>query len=84
MNLVESHIASLFGLQLPPPLALFLTAREVRNGLEVEAERGLAALVVRELEMPALWDCFEKARAGQGQMVFIVGEPGIASPIWLN
>jgi predicted ATPase len=33
--------------------------------------------VGREREMAALWDCFEKARAGQGQMVFIVGEPGI-------
>jgi hypothetical protein len=54
-----------------------VTAREARSRLEVKAERGLTALVGREREMAALWDCFEKARAGQGQMVFIVGEPGI-------
>ena len=54
-----------------------VTAREARSRLEVEAERGLTALVGREREMAALWDCFEKARAGQGQMVFIVGKPGI-------
>jgi energy-coupling factor transporter ATP-binding protein EcfA2 len=54
-----------------------VTAREARSRLEVEAERGLTALVWREREMAAFWDCFEKARAGQGQMVFIVGEPGI-------
>ena len=52
-------------------------ARGTRSRLEVEAERGLTALVGRGREMAALWDCFEKARAGQGQMVFIVGEPGI-------
>jgi class 3 adenylate cyclase len=52
-------------------------AREARSRLEVEAERGLTALVGREREMATLWDCFEKARAGQGQMAFIVGEPGI-------
>jgi predicted ATP-dependent serine protease len=54
-----------------------VTAREARSRLEVEAERGLTALVGREREMAALWDCFEKARAGQGQMMVIVGEPGI-------
>jgi class 3 adenylate cyclase/tetratricopeptide (TPR) repeat protein len=54
-----------------------VTARETRGRLEVEAERGLTALVGREREMAALWDCFEKARAGRGQMVFVVGEPGI-------
>ena len=54
-----------------------LTAREARGRFEVEAEQGLTALVGREREVAALWDCFEKARAGQGQMVFIVGEPGI-------
>ena len=54
-----------------------VTAREARSRLEVKAERGLTALVGREREMAAPWDCFEKARAGQGQMVFIVGEPGI-------
>jgi class 3 adenylate cyclase/tetratricopeptide (TPR) repeat protein len=54
-----------------------VTAREPRGRLEVEAERGLTALVGREREMATLWDFLERARAGQGQMVFVVGEPGI-------
>ncbi len=54
-----------------------VSAREARSRLDVEAERGLTALVGRERELAALTDCFERARAGQGQMVFVVGEPGI-------
>ncbi len=76
------HIQPLGELRLkgrvePVPAWEVVTAREARSRLEVEAERGLTALVGRGREMAALWDCFEKARAGQGQMVFIVGEPGI-------
>jgi predicted ATPase len=54
-----------------------LSARETRSRLDVEAERGLTPLVGRHKELAVLGDCFEKACAGQGQMVFIVGEPGI-------
>ena len=54
-----------------------LSAQEARSRLDVEAERGLTPLYGRDKELAALWDCFEKARGGQGQMVFIVGEPGI-------
>ena len=61
----------------PVPAWEVMTAREARSRLDVEAERGLTALIGRERELAALWDCFEKARAGQGQVVFIVGEPGM-------
>jgi class 3 adenylate cyclase len=76
------HIRPLAELRLKGKVQLVpawevVTAREPRSRLEVEAERGLTALVGREREMASLWDCFEKARARQGQMVFIVGEPGI-------
>ena len=54
-----------------------LGARAARTRLEVEAERGLTPLVGRERELRALAECFEKARSGQGQVVFLVGEPGI-------
>jgi class 3 adenylate cyclase/tetratricopeptide (TPR) repeat protein len=54
-----------------------LSAQETRSRLDVEAERGLTPLVGRDKELAILADCFEKARAGQGQLVFIVGEPGI-------
>ncbi len=52
-------------------------ARTARTRLDVVAERGLTPYVGREREMRVLFECFEKAQAGQGQVVFIVGEPGI-------
>ena len=54
-----------------------LGMREGRTRMEVVAERGLTPYVGRERELQALFDCFEKARDGQGQVAFIVGEPGI-------
>ena len=61
----------------PVPAWEVLSARETRSRLDVEAERGLTPLFAREKELAVLASCFEKVRAGQGQMVFIVGEPGI-------
>ncbi|MBI2156412.1 MAG: AAA family ATPase, partial [Candidatus Rokubacteria bacterium] len=54
-----------------------IAARTARTRLDVVAEHGLTPYVGREREMRLLFECFEKARAGQGQVVFIVGEPGI-------
>src|SRR5262249_27494104 len=42
-----------------------------------QGQRGRPAPVGRGREMTALRDAFEKAGAGQGQVVFLVGEPGI-------
>jgi class 3 adenylate cyclase len=54
-----------------------LAARAGRTRLDVEAERGLTPFVGRARELRLLSECFEKARAGQGQVVFLVGDPGI-------
>ncbi len=54
-----------------------ISARLARTRLEVEVERGLTPFVGRERELRLLSDCFEKAKAGHGQVVFLVGEPGI-------
>ena len=54
-----------------------ISARVARTRLEVEAERGLTRFVGRERELRLLSECFEKANAGHGQVVFIAGEPGI-------
>jgi predicted ATPase len=54
-----------------------ISAREARTRLDVEAERGLTPYVGRERELAILTECFEKARAGHGQVVFVVGEAGI-------
>jgi hypothetical protein len=42
-----------------------------------KAERRLTPFVGRDRELQSLFECFEKARAGHGQVVFVVGEPGI-------
>ena len=54
-----------------------LSARADRTRLEVEAERGLTPFVGRARELRLLHECFTQAEAGQGQVVFLVGEPGI-------
>ena len=54
-----------------------LAARADRTRLDVEAERGLTPFVGRARELRLLHDCFALAQAGQGQVVFLVGEPGI-------
>jgi len=54
-----------------------ISARTARTRLDVEAERGLTPYVGRERELRLLFECFEKVKAGQGQVVFIVGDPGI-------
>ncbi|MGH8069087.1 MAG: adenylate/guanylate cyclase domain-containing protein [Candidatus Entotheonellia bacterium] len=54
-----------------------ISAQVARTRLDVEAERGLTPFVGRDRELQLLLECFEKARAGDGQVVFIVGEPGI-------
>jgi class 3 adenylate cyclase/tetratricopeptide (TPR) repeat protein len=54
-----------------------ISERVARTRLQVEAERGLTPFVGRERELRLLAECFEKAQAGHGQTVFLVGEPGI-------
>jgi class 3 adenylate cyclase/tetratricopeptide (TPR) repeat protein len=51
--------------------------REGRTRLDAGAQRGLTAFVGRERELATLEDAYVKARDGHGQVVFIVGEPGI-------
>ncbi len=54
-----------------------IAARQARTRLEIEAERGLTPYVGREREVRGLFEALEKAKAGHGQVVFIVGEAGI-------
>jgi class 3 adenylate cyclase/tetratricopeptide (TPR) repeat protein len=54
-----------------------VAAREPRTRLEVETDRGLTPFVGRERELGLLLDAFEEARAGRGQVAFVIGEPGI-------
>ena len=52
-------------------------AREGRTRLEAGVQRGLTPLVGRGRELEALEAALARTRAGHGQVVFVVGEPGI-------
>ncbi len=48
-----------------------------RTRFDVSAERGLTPFVGRERELEIMLDAFERAKAGRGQAVSIVGEAGV-------
>src|SRR5262245_34731381 len=54
-----------------------ISPRSARTRLDIEAERGLTPFVGRDRELRVLTECFDKVVAGLGQVVFVVGEPGI-------
>jgi class 3 adenylate cyclase/tetratricopeptide (TPR) repeat protein len=54
-----------------------ITGRRRRSRLEISAERGLAQLVGRDRELGVLRDALARAVEGRGQVVGIVGEPGV-------
>jgi len=64
---------------LRDPLAVYevLGLGALRTRLQVGAQRGLARFVGREAELKCLGEALELARAGQGQIVGVVGEAGV-------
>jgi class 3 adenylate cyclase/tetratricopeptide (TPR) repeat protein len=61
------------------PLRAYRVLREKpgRTRIEVAAEHGLTAFVGREHELAVLRGYFQRARGGDGQVVFVSGEAGI-------
>src|SRR6266508_2329210 len=51
--------------------------KRAQSRMELAAERGLTRLVGRERELGLLHDRLARARDGHGQVVAIIGEPGI-------
>jgi len=49
----------------------------VKTRLGVSEMRGLTPFVGRQKELSQLMECYERANKGQGQVVGIVGEPGV-------
>jgi class 3 adenylate cyclase len=82
-RLVEGHVVSesLGSVHVKgrsePVQAFRILRRRRRTGLEVRADRGLTALVGRRRELDLLRERLERARGGRGQVVGIVGEPGV-------
>jgi class 3 adenylate cyclase/tetratricopeptide (TPR) repeat protein len=68
---------ALKGKASPVPAWEVTAPRAQRSRLDVESTRGLTPYVGRERELRVLLDAFEEARGGRGQVVFVVGEPGM-------
>jgi len=64
---------------LPTPIEIFgLTgASPGRSRLQAAAARGLTTFVGRDAEMDTLGTALEQAKAGKGQVVAVIGEPGV-------
>jgi class 3 adenylate cyclase/tetratricopeptide (TPR) repeat protein len=64
---------------LPEPVEVFelVGASTIRGRLQASAARGLTRFVGRQQELTTLQQALERAGAGHGQVVAIVGEPGV-------
>jgi hypothetical protein len=64
---------------LPSPIEVFelTSASHVRSRLQAAAVRGLTRFVGRDVEIELLSQALERAGGGRGQVVAIVGEPGV-------
>jgi class 3 adenylate cyclase len=64
---------------LPAPVEVFevVGAATVRSRLQAAAARGLTRFVGRVAEINELRQALERAKTGHGQLVAVVGEPGV-------
>src|SRR5262245_11361563 len=65
------------GLTAPVEVYELVGASAIRGRLQASAARGLTCFVGRQQELMALQQALERAGAGHGQMVALVGEPGV-------
>ena len=83
-RLVEGYVrseglgpVSVKGRREPVSVYRVLGRRRGRTRLEVSVDRGLTELVGRERDLAVLHECLARVRVGRGQVVGIVGEPGV-------
>ena len=84
LRLVEGHVrvkslgpVAIKGLGEPVEVLELTGLAATRTRLQVAAARGLTRFVGRDGELEQLRIALERARAGHGQVVAIVGEPGV-------
>src|SRR5215813_1529285 len=65
------------GVSEPVNIYEVLGVGPLRTRLQVSARRGLVRFVGRQTEMEQIRRAFELAKGGQGQIVAVVGEPGV-------
>jgi len=65
------------GKERPQEAYELLRPTEVETRIEAAAAKGLTRFVGRKKEIEVLWEAFEKAKSGSGQVIGIVGEAGV-------
>jgi len=65
------------GLSAPVEVFELVGAGPIRRRLQAAAARGLTRFVGRQTELEALHQALERASAGHGQVIAVVGEPGV-------
>src|SRR5712691_2681507 len=65
------------GLPAPVEVCELVGAGPARTRLQAFAARGLTPFVGRQAELAALHEALEQAGAGHGQVVAVIGEPGV-------
>ena len=76
-SLIDLGASSLAGAETPIGIFELENPSTARTRLEVARTRGLSRFVGRADEMQALESAFERAREGHGQVVGVVGDPGL-------
>jgi class 3 adenylate cyclase len=84
LNLAEGYVVvtplgerPIKGLEAPLEVFEVVGAGTVRSRLQAAAARGLTRFVGRDAELEQLRQALERARTGHGQVVAVVGEPGV-------
>jgi class 3 adenylate cyclase/tetratricopeptide (TPR) repeat protein len=65
------------GLSEPVEVCELVGATALRQGFQARAARGLAPFVGRQADLEALQQALTRAGGGQGQVVALLGEPGV-------
>jgi class 3 adenylate cyclase/tetratricopeptide (TPR) repeat protein len=65
------------GLSAPVEVCELVGAGPARTPLQAFAARGLTPFVGRQAELAALYEALDQAGAGHGQVVAVIGEPGV-------
>ena len=84
LNLAEGYVVvkslgprPIKGLETPLEVFEVISLGTMRSRLQVAAARGLTRFVGRSADLEQLRQALERAQAGHGQVVAVVGEPGV-------
>lgn len=76
-DVVDLGISKIAGIETPMKVFDLISSTSLRTRFDVSRARGLTRFVGRQTEMDSLTAALTRAREGNGQVVGIVGEPGL-------